>query len=162
MSNTLIYNAFISFSVAALFLSGCGSDKNVEKTSSATEKSAPKKVAESVETQAATPAVTVKAPDGKKLFGRCKACHTLEQGGSNKVGPNLWGVFGKPAGTLTDFKYSEALKNSGVVWTDETMDGYIANPRKYIPKNRMTYAGLRKEADRAALIAYLRENTGAE
>lgn len=99
---------------------------------------------------------------GAILYKRCKACHTLGEGERNKVGPNLWQVFGKTAGTREDFNYSSAMANSGIVWTDETVSAYLENPAEYIPGNRMSFAGLRKEDDRAAVIEYLRANTGAE
>ena len=99
---------------------------------------------------------------GAILYKRCRACHTLGEGERNKVGPNLWQVFGKTAGTREDFNYSSAMANSGIVWTDETVSAYLENPAEYIPGNRMSFAGLRKEGDRAAVIEYLRANTGAE
>ncbi|MEM7729916.1 MAG: cytochrome c family protein [Pseudomonadota bacterium] len=98
---------------------------------------------------------------GAILYKRCRACHTLGQGERNKVGPNLWGMFGRTAGTREDFNYSSAMAGSGVVWTDETVSGYIERPSQYMPGNRMSFAGLHKPEDRAALIEYLRANTGA-
>ena len=99
---------------------------------------------------------------GAILYKRCRACHTLGEGERNKVGPNLWQVFGKTAGSREDFNYSSAMANSGIVWTDETVSAYLENPAEYIPGNRMSFAGLRKEDDRAAVIEYLRANTGAD
>jgi len=97
---------------------------------------------------------------GKKVFTRCKACHTIDQGGRHRVGPNLYGIFGQKAGAAEGFAYSQAMINSDIVWTDETMSGYLAKPKTYIPKNKMSFIGLKKEADRDNLIAYLRANTG--
>ena len=99
---------------------------------------------------------------GAILWKRCRACHTLAEGERHKVGPNLWGVFGQAAGAREDFNYSRAMKASGIVWDDTTMDAYLEKPAAYIPGNRMTYAGLRKPEDRAAVIAYLKSVTGAE
>jgi cytochrome c len=99
---------------------------------------------------------------GAILYKRCRSCHTLEQGGRNKVGPNLWDVFGRTAGARDDFNYSAAMAGSDIVWTDETMSAYLENPSTYIPGNRMSFAGLRKDEDRAAVILYLRANTGAD
>ena len=98
---------------------------------------------------------------GAILYKRCRACHTLGKDEAHKVGPNLWQVFGREAGSREDFNYSSAMKDSGVIWTDETMSDYLARPAQYMPGNRMSFAGLRKEEDRAAVIEYLRANTDA-
>ena len=94
------------------------------------------------------------AARGEKKFEECAACHKIAPGEDN-VGPSLHGVFGRKAGTLTDFRYSPALKRSGIVWTAQTLDAYLADPQKAIPANRMPYAGLADAGDRADLIAYL-------
>ena len=93
---------------------------------------------------------------GEKLFNRCKVCHTLEAG-KKKIGPSLHGVFGREAGTAEGFKYSKAMQESDIVWDEETIDGYLADPRGYMPGNKMAFPGLRKDEDRADLIAYLME-----
>ena len=97
------------------------------------------------------------AAKGKKVFNKCKACHSLDAG-KNKIGPSLAGVFGRTAGTVEGFKYSDAMTNSGVVWSAETISEYMADPKGFIPKNKMVFVGLKKEADRENLIAYLMEN----
>ena len=109
---------------------------------------------------ASKPAMT-QMERGAILWKRCRACHTLAEGERHKVGPNLWGMFGQAAGAREDFNYSRAMAGSGIVWSDETLDAYLEKPNDYIPGNRMTYAGLRKAEDRAAVIAYLRAETGA-
>lgn len=91
---------------------------------------------------------------GEKRFEECAACHSVQQG-VNNIGPSLNGVFGRKAGELADFRYSPALKRSGITWTAETVDTFISEPQKLVPANRMPYAGMPDSADRADLIAYL-------
>ena len=98
------------------------------------------------------------AAKGEKVYKKCKACHALEAG-KKKVGPSLHGIFGRTAGTLEGFKFSKAMVDSGIVWDEKTISDYMADPKGYIPKNRMAFPGLKKEADRADLIAYLKEAT---
>jgi cytochrome c len=94
------------------------------------------------------------AARGEAKFGDCAACHKL-QAGANEVGPSLHGLFTRKAGDVSDFRYSPAMKRSGIVWTAETLDAYLADPQSLVPGNRMPYAGMENAADRADLIAYL-------
>lgn len=100
---------------------------------------------------------------GEKVFKRCAACHAIGEGAKNKVGPELNGLFGRTAGTLPDFNYSDAMKaagEGGLVWDAETLRTYLENPKAMVPGTKMTFAGLRKPEDLDAVIAYL-EQAGA-
>jgi cytochrome c len=98
------------------------------------------------------------AARGEKKFGDCTACHKLEAG-ANNVGPSLHGIFTRKAGELADFRYSPAMKRSGITWSPETLDKFIADPQAMVPANRMPYAGIADAGDRADLIAYLQKAT---
>jgi cytochrome c len=91
---------------------------------------------------------------GEARFQDCAACHRLEAG-VNAVGPSLHGIFTRKAGELADFRYSPAMKRSGIVWTPETLNTFISDPQTLVPANRMPYAGMANASDRADLIAYL-------
>jgi cytochrome c len=98
------------------------------------------------------------AARGEKRFEECATCHTLERG-VNNVGPSLNGVVGRKAGEIADFRYSPALKKSGLTWSPPTLDAFIADPQKEVPGNRMPFAGMPDAGDRADLIAYLQKAT---
>jgi cytochrome c len=93
---------------------------------------------------------------GEKLFEECRACHAVERGASG-VGPSLYGVIGRGAGTLDDFRYSPALKKSGITWSKQTLDAYMLDPQKTVPANRMPYAGMPVARDRADLLDYIQQ-----
>lgn len=97
---------------------------------------------------------------GRVLFLQCRACHSLEKGGANKVGPNLYGMFGQTAGQVPGFVYSDVLAGSGIVWSAASMDEWLARPSEFLPGNRMVFVGIRNPADRANLIAWLKQETG--
>ena len=99
------------------------------------------------------------AADGAKIFSKCKACHSIAKGGGNKIGPALWGVLGRKAGSLSDYKYSKAMIAYGKPWSFEEMDGFLAKPKEWIKGTKMSYAGLKSAKDRASLILYMNENT---
>jgi cytochrome c2 len=91
---------------------------------------------------------------GEERFKDCAACHSTERG-VNSVGPSLYGVFGRKAAELVEFRFSPALKRSGIMWTPQTLDSFIADPQGVVPANRMPYAGMPDADDRTDLIAYL-------
>ena len=96
---------------------------------------------------------------GEKVYKKCKACHSIKQGGGNKIGPALWNVIFRPVGSITDYKYSKALLSYGKEWTWEEMNGFLIKPSKWIPNNKMGFAGLKSEKDRASVILYLNQNS---
>jgi cytochrome c len=100
------------------------------------------------------------AEAGEKVFNKCKACHVADEP-QNRVGPHLVGLFGRQAGSVEGFKYSDAMKESGVTWDEATIAEYIADPRGYIKGNRMAFVGLKDEEEIADLIAYLKEATAS-
>ena len=94
------------------------------------------------------------AKRGLKLYDECAACHAIE-GGAREIGPSLKGVFGRKAGDAGDFRFSPAMKRSGITWTAQTLDAFLADPQKAVPANRMPYSGMPDARDRADLIAYM-------
>jgi len=96
---------------------------------------------------------------GKKVFNKCKACHTLDEG-KNKVGPSLFGVLGRSAASVQGFKYSKALKESGLTWDEETIEKFLATPKDLVPRTRMAFAGLKKDDDIENVLAYIKANGG--
>jgi len=99
------------------------------------------------------------ATEGEKVFKKCAACHSIAEGGKNKIGPALWGVLGRQAGSLPDYKYSKAMAAYGKKWSFEEMNGFLLKPKDWIKGTKMSYAGLKSEKERAAVILYMNENT---
>jgi cytochrome c len=101
---------------------------------------------------------------GQRIFNQCRACHTINQGGRNGVGPNLHGVIGRPAASLENFRYSTAMRAraaEGLVWTEENLIAYITDPKAVVPAGSMSFPGLRNEEQRNNLLAYLRQASTA-
>ncbi len=96
---------------------------------------------------------------GEKVFKKCAACHSIKKDGGNKIGPKLWGVMFRPAAAITDYKYSKALSEYKKEWSWEEMNGFLIKPSKWIKGNKMGFAGLKKEKDRASVILYLNQNS---
>ena len=99
--------------------------------------------------------------DGQKIFKKCAACHSISEGGKNKIGPALWGVLGRSAGSVTDYKYSKAMAAYGKNWSFEEMNGFLIKPKDWIRGTKMSFSGLRSAKDRAAVILYMNENTNS-
>tara|TARA_B110001452_G_scaffold265315_1_gene269747 strand:- start:205 stop:750 length:546 start_codon:yes stop_codon:yes gene_type:complete len=98
---------------------------------------------------------------GEKVFKKCSACHMIASGGKNMIGPNLWGVIGRSAGSISDYKYSKAMVAYGKEWTFEEMNSYLIKPQAYIKGTKMAFAGLRKEKDRSSVILYLNSKSSS-
>lgn len=98
--------------------------------------------------------------NGRRVFARCRACHTLTEGGPNMTGPNLHGVFGRQAGGKEEYNYSPALREAGFAWDAERLDHWLENPREFLKGNKMSFAGIRDAQDRRDVIAFLKVETG--
>jgi cytochrome c len=97
--------------------------------------------------------------NGETRFAVCRSCHSTAQGGENMVGPNLWGIFGRKAGTEPDFTYSDDLKNAGWTWDADRLDKWITNPRAVLANSKMTFVGVPDANDRRDIIAFLKVQT---
>lgn len=157
--------------VAAVSLSACSkapessaaSDSGPATTPPAAAPVAPEMTdAEKQAALAALPAPynTGNLENGRKQFALCRSCHNITPGGPNMTGPNLYGVFGRKAGTHEGFKYSDAVKNADFVWDAEKLDSWLTNPQTFLPGNRMTFVGVKDPQKRIDLIAYLKVESG--
>jgi len=96
---------------------------------------------------------------GEAIFRKCKSCHSIKEGGKNNIGPKLWNVMFRPVGAITDYKYSKSLSSYGKEWSWEEMNGFLIKPATWIKGNKMGFAGLKSEKDRASVILYLNQNS---
>lgn len=124
---------------------------------------APADTSTPAETAAPAPDAATAAPTtadanaaGAAIYKKCVTCHTIDKGGRNMVGPNLWGVVGRPVASHAGFAYSAAMKAKGGAWDEAALDAYLTAPMRAVPGTKMAFAGLADAADRAALIAYLK------
>lgn len=155
--------------IALLLLAGCGSKKDETPAAPpvAAEPAPPGDVATPPATPPAAPAAQPLFADfegdaaaGKTVFIQCQACHSLKAG-ENRVGPSLHGVIGATAGHVQDFRYSDANKGSGLVWSEEKLFDYLKNPRAMVPGTTMAFAGISDPQKRANVIAYIKANGGS-
>ncbi|TPW01344.1 MAG: cytochrome c [bacterium] len=156
--------AFVTFA-----LTGCGqAEEPAQKAAPASDAPAP---------AAATPApnaaektailATLPAPwnagdldNGRRVFARCRSCHTITEGGPNMTGPNLYGIFGQQAGARPGFNYSTALKEAGFIWDGDQLGRWLENPRTFLKGTKMSFAGIPDATDRRDVIAFLKVETG--
>ncbi|MEM9841815.1 MAG: cytochrome c family protein [Pseudomonadota bacterium] len=162
----------IAIICASFFVVGCGGDTPTDTDSppasspSAATPSAAAPVeapdAEVSEAFAALPEPYASADfnRGRRTFKLCQSCHTLNEGGQNLVGPNLYGVFGREIGGVDGYTYSKAVQESDIVWTPEILAEWLESPRDFLPGNKMSFAGVRRPEDRIAVIAYIMAETG--
>jgi cytochrome c len=155
---------FSIVAVGALALAACGQpSSNAANTASQANPGAPP-----VLTDAQQKALVAQLPaayqgadlsNGEARFAVCRACHTLSEGGEDMTGPNLWGIFGRKAGTKPGFTYSDDMKNAGWSWDADHIDKWITNPRAVLPGTKMTFVGMPSATDRRDVIAFLKVQT---
>ncbi len=110
----------------------------------------------------ATPYSSADRLKGARLAQICRACHSLDKGGPNMIGPVLYGFFGSGVGSRAGFDYSPVMRDADFLWTPRALDAWLAQPSRFLPGNRMTFAGVLQSGDREDLIAYLLEVTTAD
>lgn len=147
--------------LAAFALTGCDPGGENGGAPAAPARPAPT-AAEKAALLAALPAPYDQADmdNGRRVFARCRSCHTMAEGGSNMTGPNLYGVFGRQAGAHAGFNYSAAVKDAGFVWDADHLNQWLENPRTFLRGTKMSFAGIPDATDRRDVIAFLKVETG--
>ena len=143
---------FTACLISTTLLIACGNASQAEENKPS-ERSA-SKTSETVKVK-----LTPVQERGAKIYKRCRACHTLDEGGKNKVGPNLWGIYGSKTASKEGYAYSKAMKAADIIWDEESLDAYLQRPSKFMPGNKMSFIGLKKQEDRDAVQAYLQLKT---
>ena len=155
-------NRSILIALAGLALSSCGQGGDGNSTAAAAPPRPEPTPAEKAALLAALPAPYNAADldNGRRVFARCRSCHTLTEGGPNMTGPNLYGVFGREAGGHPDYNYSAVVKAADFTWNAERLDHWLENPRTYLKGTKMSFAGIPDPEDRRDVIAFLKVETG--
>lgn len=153
--------------LAALAVTACGPNGDAPK--SAPAESAPAVPAPPTPTPAEKTALLAALPapwneadldNGRRVFARCRSCHTIAEGGPNMTGPNLYGMFGRQAGAVPGFNYSTAVKDAGFLWDGARLDQWLENPRTFLKGTKMSFAGIPDATDRRDVVAFLKVETG--
>lgn len=171
----------IALSLAIVTACGGGSDEPAEAAPTPPAETAPADTAEDDAPEAGTAETADAEPEmsaqfasfpepyasaeydrGRRIYLQCQSCHTLEEGGPAVLGPNLYGLFSRNVGESEGFDYSDALQEADFQWTPEQLDQWLANPRSFLPGNKMSFAGVKRPDDRTAVIAYIMSETGYE
>ena len=156
----------LAAAVSVTLVAGCGKKNDDESGTGSAAAPFPtaatlgdQVVLSAAEYLATDPYASADRSQGERQAMLCKACHSLNRGGQNMIGPALYGFIGRQVGTREGFEYSAVMRNADFVWTPEALDAWLAQPGRFLPGNRMTFAGVPDRKDRADLIAYLLEAT---
>ena len=162
------HSRLLAVAVALVFVAGCGNKQDEPGTESGTPvfptaATLGDQVVLTVEEYLASePYKSANRQRGERQAALCKACHSLDKGGPNMIGPALHGFIGTQVGTRAGFEYSPVMRNAEFTWTPEALNAWLAQPGRFLPGNRMTFAGVFEQADRDDLIAFLLEATSAQ